>query len=295
MPPRSALARLLQAIVLLLALAAWGWLAWRGYDWVGWVGAVVILFSYALILALEFLLLRLTAPHPRPTASAVFRAWLAEVFEVPRVFGWRQAWRWRALDDWLPDEGRDRRGVVLVHGFFCNRGFWTPWMAQLRAHGHPHVAVNLEPVFSSIDAYVPIIEAAVARVEQATGLAPVLVCHSMGGLAARNWLRTARAASRVHHVVTLGTPHGGTWLARFSFTPNAREMRLGSPWLRQLEQDEAGQAPVPMTCWYAECDNIVFPVTVATRPGADNRLARSAAHVDLGFRPDVMQATLDLL
>jgi pimeloyl-ACP methyl ester carboxylesterase len=295
MPERSALARLLQAVVLVLGLAAVAWLAWHGPGWVGWIGAVAIVFSYALILALEFLLSLIIATAPRPAIPDVFRAWVAEVKEVPRVFGWRQAWRWRALDDWLPAESQGRRGVVLIHGFICNRGFWNPWLEQLRARGHAHVAVNLEPVFSSIDAYVPIIEAAVARVEQATGLPPVLVCHSMGGLAARSWLRSAQAAGRVHHLVTLGTPHGGTWLARFSFTPNSRQMRLASSWLQELEQDEAVQAQVPMTCWYAECDNIVFPVASATRPVADNRLVRGAAHVDLAFHPSVMKAVLDQL
>jgi len=293
MPEHSALAHLMRGVVLAIAVAALAWLGWRGPTWSGWLGAGLIVFSYAIVLGLEFLLMRATAAPPRPAVAAVFRAWLAEVLEVPRVFGWRQAWRWRALADWLPGECRGRRGVVLVHGFICNRGFWTPWMAQLRARGHGHVGVNLEPVFGSIEAYAPIIEAAVARVEQATGMPPVLVCHSMGGLAVRHWLRSAQAAARVHHVVTLGTPHAGTWLARFSFTPNGRQMRQANPWLTRLEQDEARLPAVPMTCWYADCDNIVFPVASATRPGADNRLAPGAAHVDLAFRPDVMQATLD--
>jgi triacylglycerol esterase/lipase EstA (alpha/beta hydrolase family) len=164
----------------------------------------------------------------------------------------------------------------------------------MRARGHPHAAVNLEPVFGSIDDYVPVIEAAVSRLEQATGLPPVLVCHSMGGLAARAWLRSA-AADRLYRLVTIGTPHGGTWLARFSFTPNGRQMRLASDWLARLERDEAVRPRVATTCWYAECDNIVFPIGSATRANADNRLVLGAAHVDLAFHPDVIRGTLDAL
>ena len=38
---------------------------------------------------------------------------------------------------------------------------------------------------------------------------------------------------------------------------------------------------VPFTCWYSNSDNIVFPTSVASLPGADNRLAAGR-----GPRPD---------
>jgi hypothetical protein len=65
-------------------------------------------------------------------------------------------------------------------------------------------------------------------------------------------------------------------------------MRLDGDWVRELAQ----VAPqVPFTCWYADCDNIVFPVSAGTLAGADNRLVRGVAHVQLGFRPEVIAAT----
>ena len=42
---------------------------------------------------------------------------------------------------------------MLVHGLMCNRGVWLHWLGHLRAAGHAHVAVNLEPVLGSIDGY----------------------------------------------------------------------------------------------------------------------------------------------
>jgi triacylglycerol esterase/lipase EstA (alpha/beta hydrolase family) len=147
-------------------------------------------------------------------------------------------------------------------------------------------------VFGPIDGYVPIIEDAVQRVTQATGLPPLLVCHSMGGLAARAWLRASSGYARVHHVVTIGTPHHGTWLARFSQMPNGRQMRHHGQWLRQLERDEAGRPRPPFLCWYSNCDNIVFPPKTATLEGADNRLVEGIGHVDLGFHPEVLERSL---
>jgi triacylglycerol esterase/lipase EstA (alpha/beta hydrolase family) len=188
-----------------------------------------------------------------------------------------------------------RRGVVLVHGFFCNRGFWTPWMLALEEAGHAFIAVNLEPVFGSVDDYAHIIEQAVSHMTQSTGSAPVIVCHSMGGLAARAWLRAGGGHSRVHHIITIGTPHGGTWLGRFGYGINGRQMRIGSPWVRELADHERIAAAVPFTCWYSNCDNIVFPTSTATLAGADNRLVRGVAHVHMAFHRDVMEGTLAII
>jgi triacylglycerol lipase len=168
-----------------------------------------------------------------------------------------------------------------VHGFVCNRGLWNPWMAALRADGVPFVAINLEPVFGSIDGYPSTIEWAVQQIEAATGLAPVIVAHSMGGLAVRAWLDVYAADLRVHRVVTIGTPHHGTWLARFAFLTNARQMRLGSAWLRQLASREPPQRHARFTCFYSHCDNIVFPPRTGTLHGADNRHVIGTAHVHM--------------
>ena len=133
------------------------------------------------------------------------------------------------------------------------------------------------------------------RVTAVTGMPPLLVCHSMGGLAARAWLHAMQGHDRVVHVVTIATPHHGTWLARFSQLTNGREMRQGSGWLSALERAEAGMPHHAFTCWYTDCDNIVFPVATATLPGADNRLLRGVAHVDLAFEREVMESSLGRL
>ena len=93
------------------------------------------------------------------------------------------------------------------------------------------------------------------------------------------------AAQRVCGVVTIGTPHHGTWLAHFSHVTNGRQMQIGGDWLRTLEAREAGQARPPFVCWYSNADNIVFPATTATLPGADNRHLPGVPHVPWPFTP----------
>ncbi|RYF36702.1 MAG: alpha/beta fold hydrolase [Comamonadaceae bacterium] len=251
------------------------------------------------VLGIEFVLLAIVARSdatvPRATSRQLLSAWASETANLLRVFYWRLPFRWRTPVDFLAPMCAGRTGVVLVHGFVCNRGFWAPWMRQLRILGRAHVAVNLEPVFVSIDAYTDAIDAAVRRVAETTGCPPVLVCHSMGGLAARAWLRAAGTNTRVAHVVTIGSPHHGTWLGRFSSMPNGKQMRQASPWLTALQDFEESHPLPAWTCWYSNCDNIVFPASTATLPNARNRLLPGVPHVAMAFDPLLMAETLRIL
>jgi triacylglycerol lipase len=289
------LARLQQFTTLALLGAALGWAAWflRAGE-PGWAafGALFILFFYALVLGLEFVMLYFVHGNdaaPRASAAQLLRAWWGEVRSAPQVFCWRQPFRSQAEPDFLGSAPPGRRGVVLVHGFVCNRGLWNPWMARLRARGVPFVAINLEPVFGTIDGYAGSVDAAVRRVEAATGCAPVVVAHSMGGLAVRAWLHAFAADARVHRVVTIASPHAGTWLARFAFVPNARQMRQSNAWLQQIAAGESAARRALFTCFYGHCDNIVFPPSTATLPGADNRHVPGTAHVHMASREAIFE------
>jgi len=296
------LARLQKVITLTLLAAAIGWLFYfrQNSPVLAACGFFVILLGYTAFLALEFVFLRFVNradPAPQATAYELLSAWVGECLVAPQVFCWRQPFRSNAIPDNLAPEEvtQGNRGVVFIHGFFCNRGFWNPWLKRLQGTGHTFVAVNLEPLFGSIDDYTPLIDAAVQKVTEATGLAPLLVCHSMGGLAARAWLQSMKAEARVHHVVTIGTPHGGTWLARFGHGKNGLQMRLSSSWQTGLNHGMPAGRHALFTCWYSNSDNIVFPASTATLPGADNRLIRGKAHVQMAFAPQLVDATLAML
>ncbi len=292
----------LQQLTLALALAfaiAWAIPSW-GHPLLAAGGALLIACGYALLLAIQFVLLHQFGqndPTPKASPRQLAGAWWGELIVALKVFCWRQPFRSSAIRDRLPapDSQGTRPGVVLIHGFFCNRGLWTPWLQILERRETPFIAVNLEPAFGSIDEYTACIERAVSQMATASKCPPVLVCHSMGGLAARAWLRRYGGRARIQHLVTIGTPHHGTWLGHLSRATNGQQMSLGSNWLNKLAQDESAQKTPPTTCWYSNCDNIVFPPKTATLEWADNRLVSGVAHVHLAFHRQVLEETLAII
>jgi pimeloyl-ACP methyl ester carboxylesterase len=261
-----------------------------GHMWMGGLhplgvlALTVLLFGHAMVLAAEFVLMaainRRTA-QPISPAMTIVQAWLLECTTAMRTFGWQQPFCSRAWPEQLAgSEGR--RGVLLVHGFACNRGLWVPWLENLHNRGVPCIAVDLDPPWSPIDDHRQILEAAVARLEQSTGLAPVVLAHSMGGLAVRAWWQDTDPG-RLHRLITVGSPHRGTWLARFGWGAGVRQMSMQSEWLADLCAREGSVRRSRLTCYYSDCDNIVFPASNATLDGAENKLIEGEPHLHMLF------------
>ena len=292
------LARIQRYLVLACLLVALGWaaIAIEAGAWLWSAGGFLLLVvCYLVTLATEFLLLykfSFRSVLSRPGVPQLVVAYFRELPCCIAAFLWRQPFRSNTIEDSAGGFLTDRRGVVLVHGLFCNRGFWNPWLRRLRDQGIPFIAVNLEPLHGSIDAYVPHIERAVARMTKATGLPPVLVGHSMGGLAIRAWFARPGNVAAVCRVITIGTPHQGTLLADHSRLVNGKQMRRGSSWLAELRKKERGAPVARFTCFWSECDNIVFPTGSATLPGADNRQLAGMPHMAMAFHPAVFDETL---
>ena len=208
---------------------------------------------------------------------------------------------------WLMPRGRarmrihpasDRVPVLLLHGYGCNSGYWAHLAPLLDAARISHAAFDLEPLTGDIDSYAAGIEDAAARLCRLTG-APrlVIVGHSMGGLAARAWMRV-HGAGRVARLITLGTPHHGTCLASLGPGANARQMRrsgVGGPecaWLRMLADGEDAAARARITSIYSHHDNIIAPQTSSRLPGARNLAFGGVGHVALGRNRRILAAVM---
>jgi pimeloyl-ACP methyl ester carboxylesterase len=190
--------------------------------------------------------------------------------------------------------------VLLIHGYVCNSGYWQPMSRRLAQAGVSHCALDLEPVFGDIDDYVPQIHAAVENLAARTGSRRVLIlAHSMGGLAARAYLRR-HGTHRIAAAITLGTPHHGTALARFGLGLNTSQMHwsvsaeqgLASLWLQTLNREESETTRGLFVSIYSRHDNIVAPQESSRLPGARNIAFAGIGHVDLAFHPAIQEEAL---
>lgn len=191
--------------------------------------------------------------------------------------------------------------VLLVHGYACNSGYWHGMSAALRKTGISHYAVSLEPVFGDIDDYVPTIREAIDELCRDTGADQVVIlAHSMGGLAARAYLR-ADGDRRIAKIITLGSPHKGTGLANFGLGSNSQQMRwMGTAqqgqccaWLNDLSACENETRLAKFVSIYSCHDNIIAPQVSSELAGAKNIAIKGVGHVALAYTPAVQQYVID--
>jgi triacylglycerol lipase len=186
--------------------------------------------------------------------------------------------------------------LLLIHGYQCNRGFWI-WMRwRLEAAGWTVATHSMEPVWTEIDNYADGIERRIDEVLAATGAPQViLICHSMGGLAARAYLRR-HGKGKVARMITLGSVHHGTELASLGIGPNARQMRIGNPWLIALGAPGAVPLPQGSVSIFSHHDNYVFPQETSSRlEGATNIAISGVSHIGMAFSPRVLGSLMEAL
>jgi len=210
-----------------------------------------------------------------------WRAIAGESWAIYRLLMVSMPWVWSASQLLTPMAPASRLPVLLIHGYCCNHGVWRDVAARLQALGHTVLAINLEPLFCSIDDYAPQVERAVAQLRAQTGQQRVaLVGHSMGGLVIRAWMRVY-GDTQVAVAVTLGSPHQGTQITPHAKLPNARQMVWASDWLQALQASESPQRRALLRVALTEQDAIVFPQSAQTLPGADTQVFSGTGHLQL--------------
>ncbi len=263
-------------------------------------GAVALLLvplcALGLPLLLQFLVIASSMVHACTSGYSRqwWRAFWGEFRAALTVFVFRQPWPGKntgvlpPLAGTLATPAVPALPVLLVHGYVCNHRVWDDVATALRHAGHPVLAIDLEPLFTSIDDYADPIEHAAEQLLAASGTRQLaLVGHSMGGLAIRAWVR-AHGITRVARIVTLGTPHQGTRIANASMTSNGAQMVWQSHWLQALQQGETPAMRQLMRIALTPQDNIVYPQREQVLSGASVTEFGGLGHLELCLDPRVI-------
>jgi hypothetical protein len=190
--------------------------------------------------------------------------------------------------------------VLLVHGLVDNRSVFTVMRRSLRRRGFAQVCSwNYSPLLTDVARGAAELGEHIERLCEQTGHERVhVVGHSLGGLIARYHVQRQGGDRRIESLVTLGTPHQGSLWAHVLPTPLVRQLRPGSPLLRELAQP-APTCSTRVTAIYSDLDEMIVPTSSGQCEHPDlaarNVLVRGVGHMSLPMHrgvADEVAATL---
>jgi triacylglycerol esterase/lipase EstA (alpha/beta hydrolase family) len=265
------------------AYVSWAshWIAHGAAAWWFVAGAPIGYFAPAFVLVTLWFVLSWIWRTPRPPEArlgfaSTLRLYVTEIWTVAA------SWLLMVLHRLLihdPVPAPAQRPVVLVHGVLVNDGVWLSLRRFLARNGvTPIYTINYGPPLADIAWFAEQLHTRIEEIRAATGAERVvLVAHSMGGLVARAYLRRFGAV-RVAKLITIGAPHHGSMLA-WSFPGTClAQMRPGNAWLTDLNRDENGAAPVPITSIWSRHDSMVAPQASSVLGNAENIALIGVAH-----------------
>ncbi|HPM77002.1 MAG TPA: alpha/beta fold hydrolase [bacterium] len=188
----------------------------------------------------------------------------------------------RGPDDYLP--------VILVHGLGGNRGGWLPLRWYLRLMGHRRLYA-----FGYEEGAVAELAAGLAefieQVRRETGQDRVdIVAHSLGGLVARYAIQRLGFGPHVRTLITMATPHRGTYAAQYADTPITRELRPDSSLLAELNGDDWQRYPTRLVTVYSDRDIYVVPAEHMVHAQAERVLLPGISHTQYLVSPEAFRA-----
>lgn len=179
--------------------------------------------------------------------------------------------------------------TILVPGFYDGQhrlGLLTRWVAQANLHPHPFApqpsngTVPLEALARQLAHY---IDATFAPDQPLN-----LFGFSMGGLICRAYVQQLGGARRTRRLVTLATPHLGTYMAYpFHNRPACRQMRPGSAFLCELNRDLSALEQLYFASIWTRLDLTILPAANCLLPVGEMIHVASPLHGALPFDPRI--------
>ncbi|HVF63466.1 MAG TPA: alpha/beta fold hydrolase [Casimicrobiaceae bacterium] len=171
--------------------------------------------------------------------------------------------------------------ILLVHGILCNAGVWSPFRRWLNRRGvGPVYALSYGPPLASIDLFAEQVASRIDDVLRATGATRVIaIAHSMGGLVMRAYLKRF-GGSKVSRLVTIATPHQGSFHAWLAVGQSVAQLRPRNPWLAQLGAPAGSDLPPIVSLWSWH-DSMVTPQTSSRVEFGENVEVAGVGHTAL--------------
>ncbi|UPM41744.1 esterase/lipase family protein [Halocatena salina] len=192
----------------------------------------------------------------------------------------------------------DRSPVLMVHGFLDSGK--TPWWDitthRLQEIGYTEdqlYVLSLGTLATTVDSPTVYAEEVTTKLQSiSTGHDSDvdIIAHSMGGLDSRWAIEKMGADQYVDSLITLGTPHQGTYVAYLAYiTPGGRDMVPGSDFLQELNDGQLTES-VDYTALWSNFDELITPDEYATLPDAERESVSTAQNVFVPYKGHIQLA-----
>lgn len=189
--------------------------------------------------------------------------------------------------------------LVVIHGLGGSAGNFAGLKLWVRLHKPRPIHAFDYRNFEAIDDVVSAFQDWLSDVQALyPGQRVDIVAHSLGGLITRAALHDRSLAAGVRRIMTLGTPHQGTHLARWGGSRWVRELRIDSPLILRLNAEDARafeRENLDIVAYWTDRDIMVLPGSNATLDGATNIAMHDATHLTWLLKPKMIRHIIETL
>ncbi len=185
--------------------------------------------------------------------------------------------------------------IIFVHGLGGNRGNFLlmAWYMGMMGRSRSY-KISFGPG-QTLDEMAAALASFIRKVKKRTEEPQVeIVAHSLGGLTARMAVCEHRAASSVKTLITLGSPHKGTYSARYGNTSVIKDLRPDSELIKRLNSK-----PFPkktrLVAFFSKNDVFILPPENACLEDAENVEVTPFTHYSYLIDPKCWAAVYKIL
>jgi len=174
--------------------------------------------------------------------------------------------------------------ILFVHGYLESSSLWKTMISRFEKDGYAKSYLSAYSYNTSqsnkIDAEE--VKSHVESLLKTTGASKVdIIGHSMGSLNTRWYIKFLGGESKVDDWVSLGGPNHGTETAKACFGTSCEEMRIGSTFLKELNEGDETPGIVSYGTWWSPCDEFINPDSSVLLTGATNTETACISHTAL--------------
>lgn len=175
--------------------------------------------------------------------------------------------------------------VLLVPGYAEPSWYFMYGIyRELKQQGWAVEGLNLFPNFAPAEEQALKVKAKIEAMLQRYGVDKIeVVAHSFGGLVSRYYIQELGGREQVRNLITIATPHHGTYTAYLGPGASALQLRPGSAFLKQLNAQGYIYPPVRYTAIWSNTDEIVIPPRNAIMPDATVHAVPWTGHLSIMF------------